>query len=176
MRTLRKTLNVNRRQFLQQSAGAAVLVGAVSGGGAFAATWNTLEQDSGAALTKMARDLYPHDRVPDAYYENAVAAIDTALAKDAATSRLLINGAASLNAAATSAHGKPYAELQSEADRIALLKGMESTPFFVTVRGQMITAFYNQPEVWAMLGYEGSSAEHGGYLHRGFNDIDWLPV
>ena len=24
-------------------------------------------------------------------------------------------------------------------------------------------------------GYEGSSAEHGGYIKRGFADIDWLP-
>jgi hypothetical protein len=40
----------------------------------------------------------------------------------------------------------------------------------------MITALYNQPDLWAKLGYEGSSAEHGGYIHRGFNDIDWLPA
>jgi len=38
----------------------------------------------------------------------------------------------------------------------------------------MITALYNQKDVWTKLGYEGSSAEFGGYLHRGFDDIDWL--
>ena len=28
--------------------------------------------------------------------------------------------------------------------------------------------------VWAHIGYEGSSFERGGYLQRGFDDIDWL--
>ena len=28
---------------------------------------------------------------------------------------------------------------------------------------------------WPRFGYEGSSAEHGGYINRGFADIDWLP-
>jgi hypothetical protein len=26
-----------------------------------------------------------------------------------------------------------------------------------------------------MLGYEGPSFDKGGYLERGFNDLDWLP-
>ena len=38
----------------------------------------------------------------------------------------------------------------------------------------LVVSLYNQPAVWAKLGYEGSSAEHGGYIHRGFDDIDWL--
>jgi hypothetical protein len=29
--------------------------------------------------------------------------------------------------------------------------------------------------VWDLLGYEGPSFDKGGYLHRGFNDLDWLP-
>jgi hypothetical protein len=36
-------------------------------------------------------------------------------------------------------------------------------------------SLYNQKEVWPKFGYEGSSAEHGGYIKRGFADIDWLP-
>jgi hypothetical protein len=28
--------------------------------------------------------------------------------------------------------------------------------------------------VWKVLGYEGPSAELGGYINRGFSDIDWL--
>jgi len=31
------------------------------------------------------------------------------------------------------------------------------------------------PALWKTLGYQGSSIEHGGYLYRGFDDIDWLP-
>jgi hypothetical protein len=28
--------------------------------------------------------------------------------------------------------------------------------------------------VWAKFGYEGPSADKGGYISRGFDDIDWL--
>jgi len=33
---------------------------------------------------------------------------------------------------------------------------------------------YNQKPLWAKFGYEGSSADKGGYINRGFNDIDWV--
>jgi hypothetical protein len=176
MRTVEKVIRLNRRRFLQQSAGAAALVGAISGSGTFAATLQTLEPASVRTLTRMARDLYPHDRLPQSCYENAVASIDGDLSKDPATRLVLADGVASLDAAAKSVHGKPYAALESEADRVAILKKIEGTSFFTTFRGAMITALYNQPDVWTKLGYEGPSAEHGGYLHRGFNDLDWLPA
>ena len=38
-----------------------------------------------------------------------------------------------------------------------------------------VVALYDDHEVWDLLGYEGSSFEKGGYLHRGFDDLDWLP-
>ena len=43
------------------------------------------------------------------------------------------------------------------------------------VRGVAVVSLYNDPETWALLGYEGSSYEHGGYIDRGFDDLDWLP-
>ena len=36
-------------------------------------------------------------------------------------------------------------------------------------------SLYNNKEVWPKFGYEGASADKGGYINRGFNDIDWLP-
>ncbi len=30
-------------------------------------------------------------------------------------------------------------------------------------------------DVYYINAYEGSSAEYGGYIKRGFSDIDWLP-
>jgi hypothetical protein len=36
-------------------------------------------------------------------------------------------------------------------------------------------ALYDDAEVWDLLGYEGASFDKGGYLHRGFDDLDWLP-
>jgi hypothetical protein len=39
----------------------------------------------------------------------------------------------------------------------------------------MMLTLYNNPDVWPKFGYEGASADKGGYINRGFNDIDWLP-
>ena len=72
-------------------------------------------------------------------------------------------------------HKVPYAEVPWEADRVVLLQGIEATDFFKTIRGDLIVSLYNQKELWPKFGYEGSSAEHGGYIKRGFADIDWLP-
>jgi hypothetical protein len=62
-----------------------------------------------------------------------------------------------------------------EADRVVLLQGIEQTEFFGKIRGDLVVSLYNQKELWPKFGYEGSSAEHGGYIKRGFGDIDWLP-
>ena len=50
----------------------------------------------------------------------------------------------------------------------------EETAFFQQLRGDLVVSLYNQKEVWPKFGYEGSSYEHGGYIERGFNDLDWL--
>jgi hypothetical protein len=57
----------------------------------------------------------------------------------------------------------------------AALSAIDKTPFFLALRGLGGFLFYNTPDVWALLGYDGPSFEKGGYLGRGFDDIDWLP-
>ena len=39
----------------------------------------------------------------------------------------------------------------------------------------MVIGFYNIKAEWPLFGEEGSSWEKGGYINRGFDDIDWLP-
>jgi hypothetical protein len=51
---------------------------------------------------------------------------------------------------------------------------MQEGKFFQTIRGNLVTGLYNNPEVWPKFGYEGSSADKGGYIDRGFSDINWL--
>ena len=51
---------------------------------------------------------------------------------------------------------------------------MEDSAFFQQIRGGLVTGLYNQKSVWPIFGYEGSSFELGGYIDRGFNDINWL--
>ena len=43
------------------------------------------------------------------------------------------------------------------------------------MRSTLVVSLYNQKDLWAKFGYEGSSADKGGYINRGFSDIDWLP-
>ncbi len=42
------------------------------------------------------------------------------------------------------------------------------------MRANLIVGLYNQKELWPIFGYEGASFDKGGYLERGFDDIDWL--
>jgi len=68
----------------------------------------------------------------------------------------------------------PFAEL-SESYRNQALRKIESTPEFFFVQRNSVRFFYDNLEVWAAFGYEGASVHLGGYLRRGFDDLDWLP-
>ncbi|MHC2885238.1 hypothetical protein ACVI53_008108 [Bradyrhizobium barranii subsp. barranii] len=126
-------------------------------------------------LLKVARDIYPHDVLGDSYYITAIKPWDGKAAKDPAVKLLIIDGITRLDQNARDRHKVAYAEVPWEADRVVLLKEIEQSDFFQKVRGDLVVSLYNQKEVWPRFGYEGSSAEHGGYINRGFADIDWLP-
>lgn len=169
-----------RREFVKRS-GAIAGAGAISSGTLLAASsdaWaqglSTLTMAEGKALLQMCRDLYPHDQLSDEIYQKVVDGYDAAAAGDANMARTLSHGVRDLNAAAQSVAGADYVMVDSERMRVAALGRLESTPFFQTVRGSLITGIYNNPDVWPVFGYEGPSAHLGGYLKRGFDDIDWL--
>ena len=67
-----------------------------------------------------------------------------------------------------------YLSIGWEADRVAILRSMEDSPFFQKIRGGLVTGLYNQKELWPIFGYEGESYSKGGYINRGFDDISWL--
>jgi len=142
--------------------------------GAWAATPANLDADTFATLVQMSRDTYPHDQIDDSFYAKAVAGLDDAAGKDAAVKQMLTDGVAALNKAAQGLKASDYRSLSSEDERVALLKAMETDPFFQKVRGNLVTGLYNNQDMWKVLGYEGESASKGGYINRGFNDIDWL--
>jgi len=180
MREVDRRSKYNRRVFLQ---GAATTVPAVaiatSAGLSVSDAWaddaTTLKPATLKTLVKMARDIYPHDFLGDSYYITAIKPWDGKAAKDPAVKSLISDGVARLDQDASDRHKVPYAQVQWENDRVALLQRIEQTAFFQEIRGALVVSLYNQKEVWPKFGYEGSSAEHGGYIARGFADIDWLP-
>jgi hypothetical protein len=181
MRQLDKRTRLTRRRFLQTTGVTAAGIGALATGqvlidprGAWAMSLTTLSPETAKTLVQAARDIYPHDRLGEAFYAKAVEPYDAKAAKDASLKDLLTDGAGDLDNRAAAKGAKSYADLPNEADRVAILKSISGTPFFQKLRGDLITGIYNQPEVWVKFGYEGASAAKGGYLHRGFNDLDWL--
>jgi hypothetical protein len=169
-----RTRGLTRRALLSRSLAsvATVTVGAnfiCAPDAAWALEVAALKPETMATLVLMARDIYPHDRLADQYYVVAVKGYDTAEAAAAVEA-----GIAALDAAAQGAGYAGYAAVPWEADRAAILRGMEQSPFFQTVRGGLVTGLYNQKEVWPHFGYEGESFSKGGYIDRGFDDIAWL--
>jgi len=169
-----RTKGLTRRALLSRAVAAGAL--AVTGAGFIAApdaAWavevTAISEHEMATLLQMARDIYPHDRIGDRYYAIAVKGYDTPEQK-----AVVAEGIAALDAAAKAAGFDDYLSAGWEADRVAILRGMEDSAFFQTVRGGLVTGLYNQKEVWPIFGYEGESFSQGGYIYRGFDDIDWL--
>jgi hypothetical protein len=181
MREVDKRTRVSRRVFLRNSATAVPAAAAVAAGmtigpdAAWAQTAKTLKPQTMVTLARLARDFYPHDRLADVYYIKAVAGYDGMAAKDAKLAKMIEDGVASLDAAAHKKFGSDYIAVAWEHDRVALMSPVADGPLAKKLRGDMMLTLYNNPDVWPKFGYEGSSADKGGYINRGFSDIDWLP-
>lgn len=181
MRRLERTATLSRRAFLKGGGMTALGVAAIPtvalltpSRDALAQSFQALSPETGKTLLVMARDIFPHDRISDRYYMQAIEPYDKAAGGDPKLKTLLDEGARGLDALARQRFGKPYAEVASEAERVGLLQAIETGAFFQKIKGDLVTGLYNNKAVWPLLGYEGSSWEKGGYLHRGFDDIDWL--
>ncbi|WP_367846653.1 tat (twin-arginine translocation) pathway signal sequence [Rhodoferax sp. WC2427] len=173
----RQNIPLTRRSLLR---GSGLLLGTLVAGStlsllapsrAWAVELTTLTSAEGATLMKMGRVLYPHAKLPDAVYALLSKDLDAGAAKDPAKLELLRSGIASLDTAA----GGQFAKA-SAAKQLEIVKGLEGTPFFATVRGQCVTSLYDNDMAFAVLGYPGSSWEKGGYITRGFQDLKWLPA
>ncbi len=136
----------------------------------------SLGSDAFKTIVKVARDIFPHDRFEDELYANAVGVYAEQINSNADLKKLLLDGVAKVDAEAKSKFGKAYADVAAESDRVQILQAMANAkdPFFGKLRGDLVVSLYNQPAVWAKLGYQGASAQYGGYINRGFNDQDWM--
>lgn len=167
---------LSRRELLRRGTAAGALL-VVSGAAVLSTTeaWGVeakgLKPETMATLIQMARDIYPHDQVPDRFYAIAVKSHDDNAAKDSKHKDLIEAGITDLD---KRAGGAGYSSLGWEDDRVRLLREIQDTPFFQAVRGGLVVGLYNQRELWPIFGYEGESYSKGGYIARGFDDIEWL--
>jgi hypothetical protein len=180
MREVDRRTKYSRRIFLRGAATAVPTVAIAASVGlsiedAWAEESTALAPSTMKTLVKVARDIYPHDFLGDVYYINAIKPWDGKAAKDPAVKTLLEEGVRRLDQDAQGRHNVAYINVPWEADRIVLLQGIEQSDFFKKMRSDLVVSLYNQQELWPKFGYEGSSAEYGGYIKRGFSDIDWLP-
>ena len=118
-------------------------------------------------LVKMLRVMFPHKRFPDKPYEEAIEAVIDNANSSVAQQSVLSAGIKDLE-------DKAFLDLDDKKST-EYLKKIASSSFFAAVHGTGLVALYNNHDVWDLLGYEGPSYDKGGYIDRGFNDLDWLP-
>jgi hypothetical protein len=169
-------LPLARREFLK---GSGLLMGTLVSGSllatlapstAWALELKKLSPAEGQTLMAMGRILFPHKKLPDAVYALLAKDLDGKAAGDAGAAKMLQDGVAWLNKSG----GGNFAKA-SEKQRNDIVRSMEGTAFFATVRGQCITSLYDNDMAYAVFGYPGSAWEKGGYITRGFQDLKWLP-
>ncbi|WP_104401554.1 twin-arginine translocation signal domain-containing protein [Vibrio penaeicida] len=164
--------NLSRRKFLKLSSvsAATALTLSLSGYSLAGQKWqmkvSKLNTEEANLLLALCRRIYPHPHLADFFYGACVESLDGQLSGDSLAS--FKQGLSTLN--------KSGFSTMSVTAQDAVLNKLSSEPFFQTVRGNMVVSLYNNPQIWAKFGYEGPSFSKGGYLHRGFDDIDWLPV
>jgi hypothetical protein len=110
---------------------------------------------------RVARLMFPHDMLPDEAYAKVVKALEP-------EAETVEAGVAAIDGPAQ------FAALDADA-QLAALEAAEGTDYFELVRSTAVVELYDNPLVWKAFGYEGPSAHLGGYLERGFDDLDWLP-
>jgi hypothetical protein len=139
-------------------------------------TTTPVDADGRRSLVRLLRAAYPHPRFPDGPYERTADAVLSQAGGSLWHRLVLTEGLATLDARAASGGGQArFADLDDEA-ALALLREIEDAAFFVFVRSVAVVSLYDDAEVHELLGYGGPSFEQGGYLHRGFDDLDWLPT
>ena len=154
------------------------LVAALTLGGAAATVpflrssqaWAESDADMPAVMVKLARRLFPHEGMADGIYSEVVGQVLASIASNPATAGLIDGAIQVLDSAAAGS----WTDL-GESEQLEVLRATENDPTVVGLRETVRFVFYENAGVWKHIDYPGSSKEYGGYINRGFNDIDWLP-
>jgi len=151
--------------------------GILSSAGLFAADSKAAEkigEESNRTLLRIARDIYPHDSLEDKYYRQVMVPLAKRAETDPKLMELLTVGVEALNQESNARYGTTYLNTEAEEERVVVLKALELSVFFQKIKGDLMMGIYNNPEIWEKFGFGGSSWEYGGYINRGYDDIDWV--
>jgi hypothetical protein len=106
--------------------------------------------------------------LPDDVYARVGEKLAEMAREDPGIARTIEDGVSALNG------GRPFADLSADG-QLEALTAIEGSDFFELVRSTAVVEVYSDQRTWQLVGYEGPSFDKGGYLDRGFNDLDWLP-
>ncbi|MDX1403448.1 MAG: hypothetical protein R3192_02870 [Woeseiaceae bacterium] len=164
--------DLSRRRFLVAAMTATGLASAGIGGTMLATPFSWVRAAEGDAeqLARIARLLFPHDKLTDAVYVEVIDSVITSAAGDASLASMLDQATTALNSF-VQGNWLDAGELR----QIAAMQSIQDETFFAAILDNVRFRFYNHAKVWQHIGYPGSSVEFGGYIDRGFDDIDWLP-
>ena len=131
----------------------------------------TLTPEARAILKRIIKTAFPHPGFPDEAYERMTSRIVTEADASTWFRVVLTQGLIALGAESE----EPFLDLSDER-ALAVLRRVADLEFFGFIRRTTVLNLYDDPQVWEALGYEGPSFEKGGYINRGFDDLDWLPT
>ncbi len=160
--------NIKRRQLIK-------FLGAVAALAPFTGRLHAQEATTDAegeyeVLVRMLQLLFPHADIDITVYPDMAQHVVDVAARDEKSRSMLGTGLRKLDSDA----GGKWLQL-SEQEQTAALEMINDTPAFEFVRVNALEYLYRDPRGWKVVGYEGSALQYGGYVNRGFNDIDWLP-
>jgi len=161
-------MDIARREFIRLTVGLAFtsLGGRAGANGAAALPSN----GGGKTLADIVYQLFPHERLNKDVYEQVTEQLREKIAQSEDLTMMLDNAMEVL----TGDSHENWSALP-ESGKVEALEKIQHTPFFQFVLNETLGGVYRHSLTWELLGYEGSSLEFGGYIDRGFNDIDWLP-
>ena len=159
---------MTRREFIQLTVSLAFAsLGGRAGANGVAALPSNGE---GKILADVVHQLFPHERLSGDVYEQVTEQLSERISQSAELAAMM-DAAMEVLAGNTP---ETWPAL-TEREKVEALGKIQHTPFFQFVLNEALSGVYRHPLTWELLGYEGSSLEFGGYIDRGFNDIDWLP-
>ena len=161
---------LTRRYFLKLTGTTLGLAATLSPQRLLAADWQPGPSEL-KTLAAFAYDLFPHHRVPSSLYDDIATRLQQQAAASPESRATLREGLMQLHSLA----GSPGWPALAGRQREEAIRQFQGGPFFNLVRGTAVQVLYRDPEVWQLIGYGGNAMAGGGYLYRGFDDIDWLP-